>query len=398
MSQTFTLHTACPGTRGRLGTIHTAHGDVPTPCFAPVGTQATVKTLSPEEVRELGADMVLCNAYHLYLRPGVDVVQKLGGLHGFMNWPGPILTDSGGFQIFSLAHLRQIDDDGATFRSHIDGSTHRFTPESATAIQEQLGADIIMAFDECHEPGDRAYAEQALRRTQEWGERCLTARTRGDQLLYGIVQGGLFEDLREQSAKGLVGLGFEGYAIGGLSVGESKEDMHRILEAAEAHLPEDRPRYLMGVGSPEDVVECVHRGVDLFDCVLPTRIARNGSLMTRTGRLNIRNARFADDPRPVEEDCTCYTCRHYSRAYLRHLIRADEIFGYRLTTIHNLHALVSLVADVRQRLADGTFAEFRQQFLAAFEPRDPETRRRNREARIGHLRALPEDRQEQDNE
>ncbi len=390
MTPSFTLHTTCPGTRGRLGAIHTAHGDVPTPCFAPVGTQATVKTLSPEEVRNLGADMILCNAYHLYLRPGADVVQKLGGLHEFMNWRGPILTDSGGFQIFSLAHLRKIDDDGATFRSHIDGSTHRFTPESATAIQEALGADIIMAFDECHEPGDRAYAEQALKRTHDWGERCLAAKSRGDQLLFGIVQGGLFEDLREQSAKGLVSLGFDGYAVGGLSVGESKADMHRILEATAPHLPADKPRYLMGVGSPEDVVECIHRGVDLFDCVLPTRIARNGSLITRTGRLNIRNARFADDAAPVEAGCACYTCRHYSRAYLRHLIRTDEIFGYRLTSIHNLHALVSLVADVREHLRAGTFAPFREQFLAHFQPRDEEVRRRNREARIQHVRGLPE--------
>ena len=390
MQTTFTLRTSCPGTGGRLGMIHTAHGDVPTPAFAPVGTQATVKTLSPEEVRDLGADLILCNAYHLYLRPGTEVVQQLGGLHQFMNWPGPILTDSGGFQVFSLAHLRKIDDDGATFRSHIDGSEHRFTPESAVAIQEQLGADIIMALDECHEPGERRYAEEAMRRTQVWAERCLAAKTRGDQALYGIVQGGLFDDLRQQSAEGLTRLAFDGYAIGGLSVGESKQDMHRILEATVPHLPADRPRYLMGVGSPEDLVECVHRGIDLFDCVLPTRIARNGALITRTGRLNIRNARFAADPQPIEEGCSCYTCRHYSRAYLHHLIRAEEILGYRLATIHNLHSLVSLMAEIRDHLARGAFAQFRQDFVARFRPTDPEVRMRNRQARTKHLRSLPE--------
>ena len=391
MASSFTLHQICADTRGRVGTIHTAHGDVATPAFGPVGTQATVKTLSPEEVKELGAELILCNAYHLYLRPGAEVVAQFGGVHKFMNWPGPILTDSGGFQIFSLAHLRKIDDDGATFRSHLDGSEHRFTPESAIAIQEQLGADIIMAFDECHEPGDRRYAEVAMVRTQAWAERCIEAKTRDDQQLFGIVQGGLFDDLRQQSAEGLTQLPFDGYAVGGLSVGESKEDMHAMLEATMSYLPEDRPRYLMGVGSPEDLVECVHRGVDLFDCVLPTRIARNGSLMTRTGRLNIRNSGFADDPRPIEEDCPCYTCRNYSRAYLRHLIRADEIFGYRLTTIHNLHSLVSLAGEIREHLASGTFAQFRLDFLARFKPRDSEVRRRNREARLKHVRALPEE-------
>jgi len=391
MTSSFTLHQTGTDTRGRVGTIHTTHGDVATPAFAPVGTQATVKTLSPEEVSELGAELILCNAYHLYLRPGTEVVAKFGGVHQFMNWPGPILTDSGGFQIFSLAHLRKIDDDGATFRSHLDGSEHRFTPESAIAIQEQLGADIIMAFDECHEPGDRRYAEEALTRTQAWAERCIAAKARDDQQLYGIVQGGLFDDLRQQSAEGLIQLPFDGYAVGGLSVGESKEDMHTMLEATMSYLPEGRPRYLMGVGSPEDLVECIHRGVDLFDCVLPTRIARNGSLITRTGRLNIRNAGFAEDPRPIEEDCPCYTCRNYSRAYLRHLIRADEIFGYRLTTIHNLHSLVSLAGEIREHLANGTFAQFRRDFLARFEPRDSEVRRRNREARLKHVRSLPEE-------
>jgi len=390
MSDSFTVEHSCPGTRGRAGTIHTAHGDVPTPAFAPVGTQATVKTLSPEEVRALGAHMVLCNAYHLYLRPGADCVERLGGLHAFMNWHGPILTDSGGFQVFSLAHLRSVDDDGATFRSHIDGSEHRFTPESTIHIEEQLGADIIMVFDECHEPGDRAYAQQAMGRTHLWAERCLAAKTRDDQLLYAIVQGGLFADLRQQSAEHLTAMPFDGYAIGGLSVGESKQDMHAMLDATTAHLPENRPRYLMGVGSPEDLVESVHRGADLFDCVLPTRIARNGALITRTGRLNVRNAKFADDPRPVEEGCECYTCTHYSRAYLRHLIRAEEIFGLRLATIHNLHVLVSLAAEIRSHLAAGTFSQFRRDFLAAFTPTDPEVRRGNREARLRHLRSLPE--------
>jgi queuine tRNA-ribosyltransferase len=386
MSETFTIEKECDGTRGRAGVLKTAHGEVRTPAFAPVGTQAAVKTLSPDELSGLGARILLSNAYHLYLRPGADVIEKLGGIHSFMRWPGPILTDSGGFQIFSLAHLRKIDDDGATFRSHIDGSEHRFTPESCIELQERIGADIIMVLDECHEPGDREYAESALERTHRWAERCVAAKTRDDIRLYGIVQGGLFEDLRERSAALLSELPLDGYAIGGLSVGERKADMLRVLDATAPRLPREKTRYLMGVGSPEDLVESVHRGVDLFDCVLPTRIARNGALMTRTGRLNIRNARFHDDPAPVEDGCRCFTCRSFSRAYLHHLIHTEEMLGYRLTTIHNLHMLVSLVGEMRERLSDGTFPEFREDFLRDFTPTDEETRRRNKQARTKRLR------------
>jgi queuine tRNA-ribosyltransferase len=387
VSSAFSVETTCQGTAGRTGVLSTPHGEVRTPSFAPVGTQAAVKTLSADELTGLGAQIVLANAYHLYLRPGVDVIEKVGGIHSFMGWRGPVLTDSGGFQVFSLAHLRKIDDDGATFRSHIDGSEHRFTPESCVEIQERIGADIIMVLDECHEPGDRGYAESALRRTHRWAERCIEAKRRTDVQLWGIVQGGLFEDLRAQSAQFLSGLPLDGIAIGGLSVGERKEDMLRILDATAPHLPEDRARYLMGVGSPEDLVECVHRGMDLFDCVLPTRIARNGALMTRTGRVNIRNARFHDDPAPVEEGCDCYTCRRYSRSYLHHLIHTEEILGYRLTTIHNLHVLVSLAAEMRQRLSDGTFPVFREEFLRRYSPTDEDTRRRNKQARTKSLGA-----------
>ncbi len=390
MPDHFTIEKECAGTGGRVGVLATAHGPVETPAFAPVGTQAAVKTLSPVDLTGLGAQMVLSNAYHLYLRPGVDVIERMGGVHSFMSWPGPVLTDSGGFQIFSLAHLRSIDDDGATFRSHIDGSEHRFTPESCIELQERIGADIIMVLDECHEPGERDYAESALDRTHRWAERCVAAKRREDVRLYGIVQGGLFEDLRERSAAFLSALPLDGYAVGGLSVGESKADMLRMLDATAPHLPKHKTRYLMGVGSPEDLVESVHRGVDLFDCVLPTRIARNGALITRTGRLNIRNARFHDDPAPVEEGCECCTCSNFSRAYLHHLIHTQEMLGYRLTTIHNLHALVSLTAEMRRHLLNGTFPQFREQFLRDFTPTDEHVRRHNREARTKRLREKPE--------
>ncbi|MCB0167991.1 MAG: tRNA guanosine(34) transglycosylase Tgt, partial [Anaerolineae bacterium] len=309
-------------TQARAGLIHTPHGDIPTPVFAPVGTQATVKTLTPADLHELGASLILANTYHLYLRPGPDLIADFGGLHHFMGWDGPILTDSGGFQVFSLEGLREIDDDGVTFRSHLDGSKHRFTPEQVIAIQEKLGADIIMAFDECPSPEDRDYNIEALDRTHRWAERCRQAQRRSDQALYGIVQGGIFPDLRTQSAEFLTSLDFPGYSIGGLSVGETKADMHAILEVLHPILPAHKPRYLMGVGSPEDLFECVARGIDQFDCVLPTRIARNGAVFTPHGRVNLRNARFAADKAPIDPDCTCYTCRTFSLAYLRHLIIA----------------------------------------------------------------------------
>ena len=386
-----------PHSRARVGVIHTPHGQIPTPVFAPVGTQATVKAVSPQELRELGTSLILANTYHLYLRPGPDTIADLGGLHGFMGWDGPIMTDSGGFQVFSLAHLRAVDTTGVTFRSHLDGSEHLFTPEKVIEIQEKLGADIILCLDECPEPLDYDYNVQALERTHNWAERCRAAHTRRDQALrpvseaasgqalFGIVQGGAFADLRRKSAEFIASLDFPGYAIGGLSVGESKELMHEMLEVTVPLLPEDKPRHLLGVGSPEDLFECVARGIDIFDCVLPTRIARNGALFIRTGRLNIRNAQYADDPAPIEEGCDCYTCRHFSRAYLRHLIMAKEILGLRLATLHNLHFMLNLMRKIREAILAGTFSALMKEFLANYEIVPHEARQRNREARLKSL-------------
>ena len=358
----------------RAGVFVTPHGDIPTPVFAPVGTQATVKTLSPEELRAVGAKLILANTYHLYLRPGHELIREFGGLHEFMGWQGPMLTDSGGFQVFSLSALRKVDDDGVTFRSHIDGSMHRFTPEKVMEVEEALGADIAMTLDECPPPKDRAYNEQALRRTHLWAARCRESHTREDQALFGIVQGGIFPDLREQSARFITSLDFPGYAIGGLSVGETKEEMYATLDVTVPLLPEEKPRYLMGVGTPEDILESVERGVDFFDCVFPTRVARNGALLTSHGRINIRNARFARDPNPIEPGCTCYTCQHYSRAYLRHLFVAKETLGLRLATIHNLHFMEKLMADIRKHIKDGTFVEFKRSFLSNYRVSDQEAR------------------------
>ncbi|MFH1084738.1 MAG: tRNA guanosine(34) transglycosylase Tgt [Chloroflexota bacterium] len=365
-------------TGGRVGVLHTAHGDVPTPVFCPVGTQATVKTLDPADLTALDARMILGNTYHLYLRPGAELIERLGGLHRFMAWERAILTDSGGFQVFSLQGLRKVDDGGVTFRSHIDGSEHRFTPERVVRIQEQLGSDIAMVLDECADPGDRAYLGEALRRTHLWAEACLKAHTRADQALFGIVQGGIYEDLRAASAQTLVGIGFDGYAIGGLSVGESKADMHRTLDHVVPLLPRDKPRYLMGVGSPEDLVECVARGIDMFDCVLPTRLARNGAVFTPTGRLNLRNASLRDDPRPIQEGCACYTCRTFSRAYLRHLTLSDEVLGLRLNTLHNVHFLLELMRAMRQALGAGRLDAFRAAFVAGYRVADSDARAENR--------------------
>jgi queuine tRNA-ribosyltransferase len=377
----YTLITQDERTGARAGIIHTPHGDIPTPIYAPVGTQATVKTVSPHELRELDAKIILSNTYHLYLRPGAELIARMGGLHQFMNWDRPILTDSGGFQVFSLQELRTFREDGVVFRSHIDGSAHLFTPESVVKTQEQLGADIIMCLDECAPPLDYAYNVQAMSRTHRWAERCRQAQSRPDQALFGIVQGGIFADLRAKSAEFLVSLDFPGYAIGGLSVGEPKEDMSAMLDVVTSILPTHKPRYLMGVGSPEDFLEGVERGVDLFDCVLPTRIARNGALLTHAGRLNIRNASFADDPMPIEEGCECYTCRHFSRAYLRHLFKAGEVLGLRLASIHNLHFELNLMRRIRQSILDGTFCEFKATFLGAFQTIDHEVREANRRRR-----------------
>jgi len=359
---TFEFHLVATDGRARAGLLRTPHGEVLTPVFMPVGTQGTVKALSPRDLERLGATIVLSNTYHLYLRPGDERIARLGGLHRFMAWPHPILTDSGGYQVFSLAQRRVVDDDGVTFRSHIDGSPHRFTPEKVIAIQENLGADIITCLDECAPPLDYDYNVQALERTHAWAVRCKLARTRTDQALFGIVQGGVFPDLRERSARFLTDLGFDGYAIGGLSVGETKGEMHAVLDLLDGLLPADRPRYLMGVGTPEDLVECVARGVDMFDCVLPTRMGRNGGALTRTGRLNLRNARFADDPAPLEEDCTCYTCTHFSRAYLRHLVLAKEILGHHLLTLHNVHLMLTIARELREAVLQDRFEEYRAAF------------------------------------
>jgi queuine tRNA-ribosyltransferase len=348
----------------RAGVFHTPHGDIPTPIFAPVGTQATVKSLTQRQLTELDARLILANTYHLYLRPGDDLVAEMGGLHKFMAWDGPILTDSGGFQVFSLSDTRQVDEDGVTFKSHIDGSTHRFTPELSVAIQENLGADIIMAFDECAEPYDRAYNIEAMARTHRWVERCQAAKTRRDQALFGIVQGGVFPDLRETSAEFIAGLGFPGNAIGGLSVGETKPEMYAMIEVVNAVLPADKPRYLMGVGTPQDLVDCVGLGIDIFDCVLPTRLARHNAAMTDTGRMNMMNAQYARDERPISAACTCYTCQNHSRAYIRHLIQAREMLSGTLLSIHNIHTLLNLVAQLRAAICAGEYHDFARAYLA----------------------------------
>ncbi len=357
-----------PHSAARAGVLHTPHGAIPTPIFAPVGTQATVKTLTPDELQALGASLILANTYHLYLRPGADLISSLGGLHSFMRWPAPILTDSGGFQVFSLEGLRRVTDEGVVFRSHIDGSEHEFSPEKSIEIQEKLGADIIMALDECPNPLDCEYNKIALARTHHWAERCLRAHTRQDQALFAILQGGIFADLRRESARVLTSLDFPGYAIGGLSIGEAKSQTWETLDQTVPFLPEDKPRYLMGVGSPEDLFEAVERGIDILDCVLPTRLARNGAVFTSHGRLNLRKAELAADPAPIEEGCGCYTCRNFSRAYLRHLHKSGEVLGLRLNSIHNLYFLLSLIHRIRQAIFDGNLADVKQEFLSQYIP------------------------------
>ena len=356
----------------RAGTFTTPHGTLSTPVFAPVGTQATVKSLTPAQVEELNAQMVLANTYHLFLRPGDELVAEMGGLHAFMQWNRPILTDSGGFQVFSLTKTRKIDDDGVTFKSHIDGSMKRLSPKISIRIQENLGADIIMAFDECAVPTDYDYSRLAMRRTHAWARRCLEAKRRDDQALFGIVQGGVFTDLRAESAREISTMGFPGHAIGGLSVGESKADMYRTIAEVNSILPADKPRYLMGVGTPEDLIEGVRRGVDIFDCVLPTRLARHNSAMTMRGRLNLMNAGFARDERPIDLDCDCYTCRHFSRAYLRHLVNAKEMLAATLLSIHNLHTLVQLTREMRAAITNKSFEQFAQEKLTQLNNKETE--------------------------
>ncbi len=347
--------------RARAGILSTPHGDLPTPVFAPVGTQATVKTMTPRDLRELGATLVLANTYHLYLRPGGELVARLGGLHHFMGWSGPLLTDSGGYQVFSLKTLRQVDDDGVTFRSHLDGSTHRFTPEKVIAVQEQLGPDIAVCLDECAPPLDRAYNEQAVARTHAWAARCRASHRRADQALFGIVQGGIFPDLRQQSARFITSLDFSGYAIGGLSVGESKEQTYATLDLLDDCLPKHKPRYLMGVGTAQDFFAAVARGVDVFDCVLPTRLARHGAALVQGGRLNLKNAQYAAEETPLQEGCGCYTCQTFTRAYLRHLLVVNEILGLHLLSFHNLHFLLDLMRRIRASILDGTFEQLSAQ-------------------------------------
>ncbi|MFS1513844.1 tRNA guanosine(34) transglycosylase Tgt [Chengkuizengella sp. SCS-71B] len=361
----YELIKTCKQSGARLGKIHTPHGTIDTPIFMPVGTLATVKTMSPEELKQMEAQIILSNTYHLFLRPGHEIVKEAGGLHTFMNWDRPILTDSGGFQVFSLSEMRKITEEGVEFRSHLNGDKLFISPEKSIEIQNALGADIIMAFDECPPyPADYEYVKKSLERTTRWAERCIQAHQRKkDQALFGIVQGGMYEDLRKQSAEQLTSFDFLGYAIGGLSVGEPKHLMYEALEYTVPHLPTQKPRYLMGVGSPDALLEGTIRGMDMFDCVLPTRIARNGTTMTSEGRLVIRNAKFEKDFGPLDPNCSCYTCTHYSRAYIRHLLKANEIFGIRLTTYHNLHFLIELMKNVRQAISEDRLLDFKEEFF-----------------------------------
>ena len=355
-------------TGARLGILHTPHGSFPTPMYMPVGTLATIKGLSPEELKEMGADVVLANTYHLWLRPGEDLVAEAGGLHKFMNWDKGILTDSGGFQVFSLSDMRKITEEGVHFRNHINGEKLFLSPEKAIHIENQLGADIIMSFDECP-PFDQSYdyVKRSIERTTRWAERGLRAHQRPqDQALFGILQGAGYKDLRLAHAQEMIAMDFPGYSIGGLSVGESKEEMNQVLDYLTPVMPKHKPRYLMGVGSPDSLIDGVIRGVDMFDCVLATRIARNGTCMTSQGRLVVKNAQYARDFRPIDEKCDCYTCKHYSRAYIRHLIKCDEIFGLRLASIHNVHFLLNLMKQVRYHIENDSLLDFRQAFFEEY--------------------------------
>ena len=361
------IHT-CKQSGARLGRVHTPHGTFDTPVFMPVGTQATIKGMAPEEVESMGARIILSNTYHLWMRPGNEIVKKAGGLHTFMNWKHSILTDSGGFQVFSLARPKDIKEEGVHFKSHIDGSAHLLTPELSMEIQNDLGSDIIMAFDECCAwPSEHKYAKQSLERTTRWLERCIKAHKNPDkQALFGIIQGSCYADLRKQSAKEITSFDLPGYAIGGLSVGEPAKLMYEMLEETVPLMPEDKPRYLMGVGTPDYLIEGAIRGIDMFDCVLPTRIGRNGTVLTKDGRLIIRDKKSAEDFRPIEEDCDCYACKNYSRAYIRHLLKAGEMFGLRLCSWHNIHFLLHLMEDVRKAIAEDRLLDFRDEFFARY--------------------------------
>uniref|UniRef100_UPI000A55D922 tRNA guanosine(34) transglycosylase Tgt n=1 Tax=Alkaliphilus transvaalensis TaxID=114628 RepID=UPI000A55D922 len=368
MAIRYELIKTCKQSGARLGKIHTPHGVIETPIFMPVGTQATVKAMTPEELLNMEAQIILSNTYHLYLRPGHQLIKKAGGLHKFMNWHKPILTDSGGFQVFSLGDLRKITEEGVEFRSHLDGSKHFISPEKAVEIQTALGSDIMMAFDECPPyPADKEYVKKSLERTTRWAKRCKEAHTNTEnQGLFGIIQGGMFEDLRRQSAEELLELDFPGYAVGGLSVGEPKPIMYEVLDYTAPLMPKDKPRYLMGVGSPDALIEGVIRGIDMFDCVLPTRIGRNGTAMTSRGKVVIKNASHTEAFEPLDPECDCYTCKTYSKAYLRHLFKANEILGLRLMTTHNLHFLIKMMEEVRQAIREDRLLDYRKSFFEKY--------------------------------
>ncbi|MFA5079125.1 MAG: tRNA guanosine(34) transglycosylase Tgt [Dehalococcoidia bacterium] len=371
----FKISAKCGRSGARNGRLITLHGSVSTPIFLPVGSQATVKSLDTADLKKLGIRMILCNAYHLYLRPGIDLIEQSGGLHRFMDWGGPILTDSGGYQIFSLSTLRKVTGEGVVFRSHVDGSEHKITPESSMAMQEKLGADVIMALDVCPaSTAGRKELSKALASTTEWAARCRSSHRDTGQHLFGIIQGGTFPDLRRQSAEQIAGLDFPGYAIGGLSLGEPKALMWETVEATVPEIPPDRPRYLMGVGSPEDIVEGISRGIDIFDSALPTRVARNGALYTGKGRINIRRSAYREAMGPIEAGCKCFTCLNYSAAYLHHLFRCEELLAYRLATIHNLCFMQRLVDQCRLAIADNTFPAFKRSFLKTYKTTNEERR------------------------
>ena len=364
----FEIIKKCNKTGARLGRVYTKHGYFNTPAFMPVGTQGTVKTMSPSELKDIGAQIILSNTYHLYMRPGPDIIKEAGGLHKFISWDSSILTDSGGFQVFSLNALRDISDDGVTFKSHIDGSKHFFTPEKSIQIQNSLGADIIMCFDECAPyPSSFEYVEQAVKRTTTWALRCKNAHANSsEQALFGIVQGGIFKELREKSANKLIDIGFPGYAIGGLSVGEPKEKMYEMLDYTVPILPEDKPRYLMGVGTPDYLIDGAIRGIDMFDCVFPTRLGRNGTVLTSKGRIIIRDALYARDFSSLDPECDCYACKNFSRAYIRHLLKCNEVLGIRLTTLHNVKFILDLMKKIRQAIMEDRLYDFKKNFFNSF--------------------------------
>ena len=371
MERAFELLTKDRESCARHGRLTTAHGAIETPAFMPVGTQGSVKAVSPTELRDLNAPIILGNTYHLFVRPGIEVINELGGLHKFMNWDRVILTDSGGYQIFSLAKLRKITEDGVQFQNHVDGTTAVLSPEIVMQIQATLGSDIAMVLDECPPwPCEYDYAARSAEMTTRWAKRCKEAPRTSGQLLFGIVQGATFEELRRQSAQAIVDLDFDGYAIGGISVGEPEEEMFRAVESSEPVLPADKPRYCMGIGTPPQLLEMVARGMDMFDCVLPTRLARNGTAFTSSGTINLKNAEHAKDRRPIADECSCMACREFSRGYIRHLIKAEEILGLRLITLHNLHFYLDLMRQARTRIDNGTFDEFRNEFVSNYEPRD----------------------------